>query len=593
MTTYRTARGTTGPFPLSPCLLALLLAVGCTDGTSSPEPAPIPPAQRILAMDEVEALSETVANRLIDFSNQVRKRDFRAAGTYLSQDFLGTRLTNLPLQTDNALPLEAAAKEYATEEARRTPLDRAGFMASLEEVLAPLESVEYVFFKTRGAEFDSSKSRGVLRLTANIIGRAEGDQPHSVYAWAQGEVTKNDGEWFLRRFVVERMRVTTRSRPLFTDVASVAGLSHRGPRLSSDPNASFYWRGAATADIDGDGFFDIFNSNSQRGVLYRNNGNGTFADISKQLPPLPSGMTGSIFFDYDRDGDQDLFCGYVGWKVDGVPNGESLKLLQNDGAGKFTDVTREAGLAEILCNAFSSCVADIDNDGWLDIYVCSYNRLDAVYPNSWHDATNGTANVLLHNQKGKFVDVAPSAKTAGKDWSYAAAFADFDEDGDQDIYVANDYGNNRLYRNEGDGTFVDVAAQLGVLDTGNGMGVAWGDLNQDGRLDLYVSNMSSSAGNRILRRLGKREAEAAGSSPGKDKASTPRISNAEKTLLKLAAGNTIFIGTKDGFRQLPARDGGVGASWAWSTSLLDIDLDGRQDIYVANGFISGDSLKDT
>jgi hypothetical protein len=153
-----------------------------------------------------------------------------------------------------------------------------------------------------------------------------------------------------------------------------------------------------------------------------------------------------------------------------------------------------------------------------------------------------------------------------------------------------------------------LAREFGVLDTGNGMGVFWDDLDADGRLDLYVSNMSSSAGNRILRRLTSRAAAApapsAGSAPriapgegsaprAEAAAAPPPISAVEQTLLKLASGNTIFRQSASGFDRLPADHGGVSASWAWSASALDIDLDGVRDIYVANGFISGDSLKDT
>jgi hypothetical protein len=115
------------------------------------------------------------------------------------------------------------------------------------------------------------------------------------------------------------------------------------------------------------------------------------------------------------------------------------------------------------------------------------------------------------------------------------------------------------------------------------MGVAWGDLDNDGRLDLYVSNMSSSAGNRILKRL----AASGGSAARND------VSSVQKTLFKLASGNSIFRQGERGFEYLPPENGGIAASWAWSPSLLDIDLDGTLDIYVANGFISGDSLKDT
>jgi hypothetical protein len=243
---------------------------------------------------------------------------------------------------------------------------------------------------------------------------------------------------------------------------------------------------------------------------------------------------------------------------------------------KFSDVTAEM-LGDIRACAFGSSVADFDGDGFLDIYICCYNRLDQVYPDSWHSATNGTPNLLLMNRKGKsFENRAPATGVASNAWSYASAVADFDEDGDQDIYVANDYGQNHLFRNRGDGTFEDVAKEMGVLDTGNGMGVSWGDVDSDGDLDIYVANMSSSAGNRILKRLA--------SSDG---------SEIESTLFKLAAGNTIFKQTNGKFERLAPTAGGIGASWAWGAALFDVNLDGLLDIYVSNGFISGDSLKDT
>ena len=192
-------------------------------------------------------------------------------------------------------------------------------------------------------------------------------------------------------------------------------------------------------------------------------------------------------------------------------------------------------------------------------------------------ATNGQPNLLLRNIDGtRFEEIGAQAGLAGRSWSYAAAAADYDEDGDIDLAVANDYGVNALYRSRGDGTYENVAEELGLLDVGNGMGAAWGDLDLDGRLDLYVSNMSSSAGNRILKRFAERER-----------------SDTEDVLYKLAAGNSIFLQRDSGFERLAPSAGGVGASWAWGSSLQDLDLDGDLDIYVANGFISGDSLKDT
>jgi len=179
----------------------------------------------------------------------------------------------------------------------------------------------------------------------------------------------------------------------------------------------------------------------------------------------------------------------------------------------------------------------------------------------------------LHNEGGQgFRDATAEFGFEDSGWSYAAAAADYDSDGDIDLYVANDYGRNALWRNEG-GRFTEVAEDEGTSDLGNGMGAAFGDLNNDGQLDLYVSNMSSTAGNRILRRLSEESGTA--------------------DLVKMAAGNSIFTRTDDGFERLDPARGGIGASWAWSPALCDLNLDGRLDIYCASGFVTGDTLEDT
>ena len=313
-----------------------------------------------------------------------------------------------------------------------------------------------------------------------------------------------------------------------------------------------------------------------------------------------AGGTGALFVDFDNDSDQDLIVGHVGWvEKDGTLGGNTLQLYINDGDGRFTEQSAAYGL-DLRLDAYSLTAFDYDVDGWIDIYVSCYGRIEAEHNNSWIEATNGSPNALLRNVGAKrFEDVAEAAGVRGSRWSYAAAAADIDYNGTIDLYVANDYGSNRLYKNNGNGTFTDIAEERVVTDVGNGMGVSFGDIDNDGLLDVYVSNMSSSAGNRILSRLAPEEAPvrtAGGSATGPPEGSISRAeaTSTERTLLKLAAGNTIFRQVGDGgFEMVPSSNGGVGASWAWSCALLDIDLDATQDIYVANGFISGDSLKDT
>jgi hypothetical protein len=164
---------------------------------------------------------------------------------------------------------------------------------------------------------------------------------------------------------------------------------------------------------------------------------------------------------------------------------------------------------------------------------------------------------------------------ADRRWSYAAAFNDVNLDGRPDLYVANDFGENALFVNQGTG-FVDQAETRGVLDPGNGMGADFGDYDNDGLLDLVVTNMSSTAGNRILGRL------------------FPSASPQENVLKKLASGNSLFRNRGDGtYQDVTAAAGGLTAQWAWGGGFVDFDNDGWQDLYFPNGFISGKSMKDT
>ena len=197
-------------------------------------------------------------------------------------------------------------------------------------------------------------------------------------------------------------------------------------------------------------------------------------------------------------------------------------------------------------------------------------------PVPYHDANNGSPNVLFRNEgRFRFVDVT---KRSGLDqnnrrYSFAAAWEDYDNDGDLDIYVANDFGRNNLYRNDG-GRFKDVAVETGVEDVGAGMSVSWGDYDRDGRPDLYVGNMFSAAGNRIVF-----QSQFAAGHSDEDVA----------LLRRTARGNTLLANSGEGrFLDRSELAGVTEGYWAWSSNFADLNNDGWLDLVVANGFLSGE-----
>ena len=257
--------------------------------------------------------------------------------------------------------------------------------------------------------------------------------------------------------------------------------------------------------------------------------------------------------------------------------------MENDGAGHFT----LAGEVNALAQTFSLSAVDYDLDGDLDIFCCGYNPLaDRVRtgamgePMPYHDAQNGGENMLLRNEPGwKFANVADAVGLGQNNnrFSFAASWEDYDNDGDSDLYVANDYGRNNLYRND-NGQFVDVAPELGVEDMSAGMSINWADFNRDGWMDFYVNNMFSAAGNRITFQRQFRTDEDTG---------------VKRQYQRHARGNSLFqadgIG---GFVDVSVHAGITMGRWAWGSRFCDFNNDGWQDLLVANGFITTDDSSD-
>jgi tetratricopeptide (TPR) repeat protein len=256
--------------------------------------------------------------------------------------------------------------------------------------------------------------------------------------------------------------------------------------------------GLAVGDIDSDGLDDLYvcQPAGLPNRLYRNRGDGTFEDVTeKSGVGVLDGTACAVFADFENKGLQDLL----------VVCGGGPLLFVNQGDGKFL-LKREAfQFVRPPQGTFThAAVADYDGDGRLDIYFCLYSYylgLDQYhYPAPYFDARNGPPNFLLHNEgNATFQDRTEAAglNVDNDRYSFACAWGDYNSDGRPDLYVANDFGRSNLYRNNGDGTFACVSAEAGVEDVGAGMSACWLDFDNDGKQDIYVANMWSPAGIRV------------------------------------------------------------------------------------------------
>lgn len=339
--------------------------------------------------------------------------------------------------------------------------------------------------------------------------------------------------------------------------------------------------GIAIGDANGDGMDDIYvcQPAALPNRLFVRNPDGTMSDQSKAagVDWLDS-TRGALFVDIDNDSDQDLI----------VSLSTRIMLHENIGDGTFRTATEFATESRL----FSINAVDYDNDGDLDLFVCGYSsegqtRAEDIFtsPVPYHDARNGAANFLFRNDGEGFTDVteATGLDQNSSRFSLASAWEDYDNDGDLDLYVANDFGRNNLYRNDAgaapeERTFVDVAAEAGVEDIGPGMSAVWGDANNDGLADLYVSNMFSSAGSRITHQQQFK--------PGAK-------STDVEGFRRHARGNSLFINQGNGtFADKAIDSATVMGRWAWGSLFVDLNNDGWKDIYVTNGFVTADNNND-
>lgn len=327
-------------------------------------------------------------------------------------------------------------------------------------------------------------------------------------------------------------------------------------------------QGIAVGDIDNDGRDEVYvcQPGGLPNRLYRFRADGTAEDLTERSGTgILDDTSSALFFDSRNRGIQDLVVLRSGGPLLFRGHGDGIFSLDRDAfqfarepQGSFT------GMA----------AADYDADGFVDLYLCSYIYFQSAdqyrYPRPYYDAQNGPPNFLFRNLGGRFLDVTQQSGIDENNnrYSFAAAWCDYDRDGRQELYVANDFGRNNLYKFDGE-RFHDIAAEAGVEDIGPGMSAAWFDAHGEGRFDLYVANMWTPIGQRVVKEAKLEPADA---------------------YRRHAKGNTLYRNLGDGkFAETGQAEMG---RWAWSADACDFDYDGSPEICIACGMITGDRPAD-
>jgi tetratricopeptide (TPR) repeat protein len=490
---------------------------------------------------------------------------------------------------------------------RETALGRDAFLQELRSALSGFSKILTAEFQVTGIDAGSMSAEALspgqlqTRIRYELVATGRGFyREQRVGYWQLGWERSAAGEFQVRSWQTldeTLSRSTGSGGPSYIDITATA-LGGNASYSAQILHGTDYWRtvldgacgidiyghnGVSIGDIDGDGFDDLYvcQPGGLPNRLYRNRGDGTFEDITEAAGVgVLENTACALLVDVDNDGRQDLI----------VVRATGPMLFLNQGGGKFRQKANAFQFANPPQGTFTgAAVADYDRDGWLDIYFCLYVYYQGTdqykYPSPYYDANNGPPNFMMRNHRdGTFRDV--TAETGLNEnntrYSFCCGWSDFNRDGWPDLYVVNDFGRKNLYRNKGDGTFTDIAAQAEVEDIGAGMSVCCFDYDNDGAEDLYVANMWTAAGERITMQ---------------DRFKKDAPEGTRALYHQHAMGNSLFRNTFQNGGALAfedtTRSAGVGIGrWAWSSDAWDFDHDGFPDLYIVNGMVSGPSRQD-
>jgi len=610
-------------------LRILLLSIGLVSGCSAPETGQqnaIQTKQQAASFSEDDqSIASIVSSEelILSLTPKLKKLNRSLANLRLPDEVSRELFSNRIDVASRIAPPQAEIDIDSGISSSKWDINEVGESTSSQELILwePFFSgIKYLnhgkFYFVRGSftNTDRTKYQSLLGSSGSAVlatGQVLGWSAKVEAVWSRD---LNSNQWAISQWKTKSLKTTLADEPIFAEVLDDAlkdqaawklatsalheqktsGLYNglQPGRLEGDSYPFFFAEttlehtSVAVVDIDSDGFDDMFvTMRHTRNLLFRNNHDGTFEECASRYGlDKTANCSAAIFGDFDNDGDPDLFVGR--------PRHRGQYFVNN--SRTFEDRSEELIGADLPYMISSISAADYNGDGLLDVHLCTYGPLENVHHFTaekspvWaqqylseeeHAAFKkelaethvylrrpGPPNMLLVNNGHGAFEVADENEQV-RLWrqSFQATWNDFDNDGDPDLYVANDYGPDNFLRNDFPNGFTDITEDSGIA-IGFGMGVSWSDYNNDGLIDLYVSNMFSKAGQRI----------------------TADVSEIDPRFKKLATGSYLYRGDGKKFELVsgtsPDAMHVAEAGWAWGAQFVDFNNDGFTDIYSPNGY---------